>query len=146
MAKILCATRGGEASYKAQDAAINLAQEFEAQVLFLFVVDTKFLDSSASVVRRDTVAKELEQMGEFLLLMAVERARQKGVQSSYLIRHGGFRRELLAVAADPDVVALVLGEPSGAESFFSMEALDEFAHKVKEETNTRVYIGQVALE
>ncbi|MBN1316309.1 MAG: universal stress protein [Anaerolineales bacterium] len=146
MAKILCSTRGGEASYKAQDAAINLALELEAQVLFLFVVDTKFLDSSASVIRRDTVAKELEQMGEFLLLMAVERAKKQGVESSYLIRHGGFRRELLAVAADPEVVALVLGEPSGAESFFSPEALDEFARKINEETNTQVYIGQVALD
>ncbi|HIQ01546.1 MAG TPA: hypothetical protein EYH30_05385, partial [Anaerolineales bacterium] len=44
MGKILCATRGGEASYRTQDAAIALARERGDSLIFLYVVDTHFLD------------------------------------------------------------------------------------------------------
>jgi hypothetical protein len=36
MGKILCATRGGEASYRIQDAAIALAKERGDTLLFLY--------------------------------------------------------------------------------------------------------------
>ena len=43
MKKILCATRGGEASLRTQDAVIAMAQETGATILFLYVVDVEFL-------------------------------------------------------------------------------------------------------
>ena len=38
MKKILCATRGGEASRKTQDAVIAMAKEEGAKVLFLYII------------------------------------------------------------------------------------------------------------
>jgi nucleotide-binding universal stress UspA family protein len=140
MAKILCATRGGESSYQAQDAAIDLAKERGDELLFLFVVDVNFLNKTERPLRRDTVEREMDNMGEFLLLMALERAKTQGVKSSMLIRHGGFRTELLEVAMDSEIRFLVLGKPSGDESSFSLEELEKFASLVEVETNTKVII------
>ena len=39
MKRIVCATRGGEASRRAQERAISLAKELEAELIFLYVTD-----------------------------------------------------------------------------------------------------------
>ena len=88
MKKILCATRGGEASRRTQDAVIAMAKEAGASVLFLFIVDVEFLRSTARGVRTDVVARELEHMGEFLLAIAAERATALGVEADICVRHG----------------------------------------------------------
>jgi hypothetical protein len=46
---ILCATRGGEASYRTQDRVIALAKEETSEWVFAFAVDTQFLDNSAEL-------------------------------------------------------------------------------------------------
>ena len=79
MKKILCATRGGEASQRTQNAVIEMAKAEGATILFLYVVDVEFLRLTAHGVRPDIVAEELEHMGEFLLAMACERATAQGV-------------------------------------------------------------------
>ena len=81
MGKILCPTRGGEASYRTQDAAIVLAKEQGKQLVFLYVVDTHFLDRTERAVRPDVVMEEMTRMGEFLLIMAQERAQAHGIQA-----------------------------------------------------------------
>lgn len=47
ISKVLCATRGGEASYRTQDAAIAMAKQEDAELVFLFVADVSFLDQTA---------------------------------------------------------------------------------------------------
>ena len=74
MKKILCATRGGEASIRAQDAVIARAKEEDAVVLFLYVADVEFLKRTSYGARADVVQQEIERMGSFLLAMACERA------------------------------------------------------------------------
>ena len=58
MGKILCATRGGEASYRTQDAAVALAKEQGDELLFLFVVNLGFLDRTARAIRNLIAATE----------------------------------------------------------------------------------------
>jgi nucleotide-binding universal stress UspA family protein len=140
MGKILCATRGGEASYRTQDAAIALAKERGDELLFLFVVDIGFLDRTERAVRRDVVTHEMEKMGEFLLVMAQERALAKNVHADYLVRHGKFREELIACAQQPDVTMVVLGKPAGKESAFIPESLEAFAGEIQAKTGTPVRI------
>jgi nucleotide-binding universal stress UspA family protein len=140
MGKILCATRGGEASYRAQDAAIVLAQERGDELLFLYVVDIGFLDKTERAVRPDVVAAEMEKMGEFLLVMAQERAQAQGVTASYILRHGHLREELKATAQQPDVTMVVLGTPVGADSAFIPASLKAFAAEIEAETGTPVRI------
>lgn len=140
MEKILCATRGGEASYKTQDAAIDLALELGVEILFFFAVDVDFLSKTERAVRLEVVTKEMDHMAEFILMMAIERARKRDLKSGLLIRHGNFRDELIEVAKDPEVIGVVLGKPTGEESLFSMEGLEKMAADIEEETNTKTYL------
>ena len=135
MGKILCATRGGEASYRTQDAAIALAQERGEELLFLYVVDIGFLDRTGGrAVRPDVVSAEMEKMGEFLLVMAQERAQEQRVSASYILRHGDLREQLKAAARGPDVSLVVLGKPTGTESAFVPASLERFAAEIETET------------
>lgn len=140
MGKILCATRGGEASYRTQDAAIALAREQEDELLFLYVVDTGFLDKTERAVRPDVVAAEMEKMGEFLLLMAQERAQKQDVEASYILRRGRVREELKEAARDEKADQVVLGKPVGDESIFALEALQAFGVEIEAESGAKVLI------
>jgi nucleotide-binding universal stress UspA family protein len=140
MGKILCATRGGEASYRTQDAAIALAQERGDELLFLYVVDVGFLSKTARAVRPDVVTAEMEKMGEFLLIMAQERAQQQGIAAGYVLRHGDFRDELKAAAREEVVDLVVLGRPVGTGSAFVPADLEAFAVEIEAETGVKARI------
>lgn len=140
MGKILCATRGGEDSYRTQDATISLARERGDKVLFLYVVDIKFLQKTACAVRPDVVIAEMERMGEFLLAMAQERAQRQNVAADHVLRHGDVRQELIAAASELDVTLVVLGKPTGEGSTFVLADLESFAARVENETGTETRI------
>lgn len=140
MGKILCATRGGEASYRTQDAAIVLAQERGDELVFLYVANVEFLDKTARAVRPDVVMVEMEKMGEFLLAMAQERAQKQGVTAGYALRRGDLREELKAAARELDVALVVLGKPAGEESAFALEGLKAFAAEIEAETGVEARI------
>jgi nucleotide-binding universal stress UspA family protein len=133
MGKILCATRGGEASYRTQDKAIALAKERGDTLLFLYVADLHFLDKTAASIVVD-VGNEVTKMGEFLLLMAQERAREAGVEAGLITREGDVREEIKAAAVEEGVDLVVLGRPTDETSRFKLEALRAFAAEIEEET------------
>ncbi|MFQ5615818.1 MAG: universal stress protein, partial [Anaerolineales bacterium] len=133
MGIILCATRGGEASYYTQDKAIALAKERGDTLAFLYVVDLRFLDKIAAPIVVN-VEKELTQMGKFLLLMARERAEEKGVEAETIVRKGKLREELKNAAREQNASLVVLGRPAGKESVFRISALKAFAEEIETET------------
>jgi nucleotide-binding universal stress UspA family protein len=139
MGKILCATRGGEASYRTQDAAIALAKERGDTLLFLYVVDLRFLDKTAAPIVVD-VEQEVTKMGEFLLLMAQERAAEQGVTATTTCRRGEVRAELKRAARQEDVSLVVLGRPAGEESVFRLTSLRAFAAEIEAETGVEVRV------
>ena len=140
MGTILCATRGGEASCRTQDAAIALAQEQGDGLLFLYVVDIGFLQKTEHAVRPDVVTAEMEKMGEFLLAMAQERAQKQEVEARYVLRHGDLRHELKAAAREEAVALVVLGQPAGKGSAFVPTDLEAFAAEVEAETGVKARI------
>lgn len=139
MGKILCATRGGEASYRTQEAAIALAKERGDTLLFLYVVDLHFLDKTAAPIVVD-VENEVTKMGEFLLLMAQERAAEQGVSTTTVCRKGEVREELKKAAMEEDVSLVVLGRPVGEESVFQLTSLQAFAAEIEAETGVETRI------
>jgi nucleotide-binding universal stress UspA family protein len=139
MGKILCATRGGEESYRTQDAAIALARERGDTLLFLYVVDLRFLDKTAAPIVTD-VEQEVTKMGEFLLLMARERAASQGIQAESIYRTGEVREELKKAARMEDVSLVVLGRPTGAESVFQLAGLQAFAEEIEAESGVETVI------
>lgn len=140
MKKILCATRGGEASHRTQDAVIAMAKEEGAKVLFLYVVDVEFLKLTARGVRPDVVATELEHMGEFLLALACERAAAQGVEAETCVRHGPLVEALESAAVQEGADAIAFGRPAGPESSFSLADLEMLAARITLETGIKTYI------
>jgi nucleotide-binding universal stress UspA family protein len=140
MKKILCATRGGEASRRTQDAVIAMAKEAGASVLFLYVVDVEFLRLTARGVRPDVVTAEMERMGEFLLAMACERAVAQGVEAEICLRHGPLIQALESAAREEGADAIAFGRPAGLDSSFSLADLEQLAARIEEDTGIKTYI------
>jgi nucleotide-binding universal stress UspA family protein len=110
---ILRPTRGGESSYANQDRAIALAKERDADLLLLYVANVHFLDRVAGPVIVD-VETELEEMGEFLLALAQERAEKAGVRAETVVLHGDFREALQQVIQEhEEITTVVLGSAAG---------------------------------
>jgi len=140
MGKILCATRGGDASYRTQDAAIALAKQRGDTLLFLYVVDLHFLDKTAGLGVVDA-EQEMAKMGEFLLLMAQERAVAQGVKAETIYRTGKLREELKKTAREEDISLVVLGRPADEKSVFELADLEGFAAEVESETGVPTQIA-----
>lgn len=139
MGKILCGTRGGEDSYRTQDAAIALAKARGDALVFLYVVDLHFLDKTAGSGVVD-VETEMTKMGEFLLLMAQERAQEQGVEADAVFYKGDVREEIKNAARQEGVSLIVLGRPAGVESVFELAGLRAFAAEIEAETGIETRI------
>lgn len=138
MGTILCATRGGEASYRTQDEVIALAKRDASELVFVFAVDTEFLDKTAAPILVD-VKPEMEKMAEFLLLMAQERAAKSGIEAQAAVRHGTLRDVLIETADEYGASLIVLGSPA-EESRFGLEDLQKFADELHEASGVKVQI------
>jgi len=139
MGRILCATRGGVGSYQTQDAAVALAKQRGDELLFIYVVDSSFLNQTAAPLVVDVEAR-LAKMGRFQLTMAQERAAAQGVQAQALVRRGSLRTELAAAARELDVSLIVLGHPVNQGAVFDEAALQSLAFWLEEEVGIKVLI------
>ena len=82
---------------------------------------------------------ELENMGEFLLLMAKERAEKEGVAASTVVKLGEFRAALLEAAQEGGASVIVLGSPG--ESAHTKEGyLEKLAEGITAETGIETLI------
>jgi nucleotide-binding universal stress UspA family protein len=140
MNKILCATRGGEASRRTQDAVIEMAKEHGAAIVFLYVVDVEFLRLTARGVRPEVVMTEMEHMGEFLLAIAVERAMEQGVKAQAVLRRGPLAEALESAAQEEGVDAIAFGRPAGIDSSFSLSDLEKMAASITQKTGIETFI------
>ncbi|GAB4445954.1 MAG: hypothetical protein Kow00120_16040 [Anaerolineae bacterium] len=136
---ILCATRGGEASYHAQDHAIALAKERGARLVFFFVADAKFttLVSAAIVVDVET---EIEHMGEFLVLMAKERAEKQGVEAETLVKRGVFSEALIEAIQETGCDTVIFGQPK-AHRRTTLEYLETLSETLASEYGVETIIA-----
>jgi nucleotide-binding universal stress UspA family protein len=139
MKKILCATRGGEASYHTQDAAIQRAKETVQELIFFYAVDVEFLSHANYTLRSDVIEEELDNMGEFLMEMAVERARARKVSARYIVKHGNLLETLCETVAEEKVNLVVLGSP-GEDSAIAVTSLDHLANAIQERAGVKVAI------
>jgi nucleotide-binding universal stress UspA family protein len=142
MGKILCATRGGEASYRTQDAVIALAKELEDKLVFLYVADISFLNQIAAPSAVD-VESRLEKLGNFQLVMAQERAAEQGVSAQAIVRKGQLRAELIIVAEEIGATIIVMGSSGGLDAAFEDTELQIFADGLQAETGIEVQILKI---
>jgi len=139
MGIILCATRGGEASYNTQDAVIALAKKQGDELVFLYVVDVSFLNNTAAPLVGD-VESRLEKLGQFQLVMAQERSAAQGIAAQAIVRQGQLRVELGTVAKEIGATLIVMGRSHGPDAAFKESALQSFAADLESETGIEVRI------
>jgi nucleotide-binding universal stress UspA family protein len=137
--KIVCATRGGEASYRTQDRAIALARDGGRELFFVTVVDTNFLNHTAAPLVID-VETRLEKMGRFQLAVALERAAVQGVVAQAVLRQGRLVEELAAVARELGAGLIVLGRPVNRNAVFDETEIRALAEDLAEQTDAEVRI------
>lgn len=139
MSGIICAIRGGSASQTTIEKSIELANQTDLTVYYLYVVNLDFLSYTSSS-RTHTITKELHELGEFILSMAQTRAEKKGVRAESVIRDGTVGKEIVALAKEVSANYVVLGKPQGGEEedVFTHERLRTFSDKIEQESGAKV--------
>lgn len=131
---ILCPTRGGEASCPNQDRAIAIAKERGADLIFLYITNVQFLGISAGYKVVD-VEHAIDEMGEFILAMAQERAENEGVHTITALRRGSFREVLKDVILEHEVETVVVGSSAGGTGVVTKEYVEDLVKEITCETD-----------
>ena len=137
--RILCPTRGGKASYANQDRAIALAKEREAELLFMYVSNVKFLGLTSLPFIVD-IETELDEMGEFILTMAQERADKAGVQAEITVERGVFHEVVKAVIKEHEINTVVLGSSKGGTGFTTEEYVQKLGETISQEMSVEFIV------
>jgi len=149
VATILHPTRGGESSYPNQDLAIALARERNDHLVLLYVSNVRFLNTIASPVPVDLVEAQLDELGEFMLAMAQERAEKAGVTTDMVVRHGMFNKALKDVIEEYGAGTIILGSPADDTAVTTTEYMQDLVQFLLAETNAEVIVvhgGQIVAE
>ncbi len=141
MSGIVCAIRGGPASQITIDKAVALASEKNLPLYFLYVLNLDFLSHTASS-RVRTITEEMRQMGDFILLIAQEKALSLGIAAQSMIRQGTVGEEIIAVCREVSASYVVLGQPLGQEEedVFTPERILLFSQRIETECGARVVL------
>ena len=126
---ILCPTRGGKGSYPNQDRAIAIAKERGAEILFLYISNVEFLGLTAAPILVD-IEHELDEMGEFMLAMAQERAENAEVRADTIVKRGKFREILAKVIEEQKIETVVLGSSAGGTGVVTIDFIRELAAEI----------------
>ncbi len=136
---ILCPTRGGKDSYPNQDRAVALANERGVGVLFLYITNVEFLGLTAAPKLID-IEHELDEMGEFMLAMAQERAEKASVAASTLVLHGQFREILADVIEEHEISTVVLGSSAGGTGVVTAGYIQDLIDEIHGKTEVEFVI------
>ncbi len=142
MKTILYPTRGGQSSYLNQDAVIALAREEKAKLIFLYVSNVQFLEKLGYVSHTRVVEEELEDLGEFLLAMACERAEKAGWKGEAVVRQGVFLEAVNEVIHEQQVDTFVIGAPGSDHAVTTTEFLQNLIREIKDINHIEVLVIQ----
>lgn len=111
--RILVGIDGTETSLRAGAYAAGMARRGSAQLLVLYVTSTP----AAAAAAPETAAAVLEgqrQVAAELRQLLAQEAPRLGIEVEFLVRHGNPYKELLQVAAERRVDAIVVGASTQA--------------------------------
>ncbi len=139
MSGILCAIRGGPSSQPTITASIELAKETQETIFFLYVVNLDFLTHTSSS-KTNHISKEIEEMGEFILLSAQEQATSEGAEAESIIRDGKVMEEIIACCEELKPTYVILGRPQEdrEDNLLTLERLQAFAERIEETCQAQV--------
>lgn len=140
MSSIVCATRAGEGSRAVQQAAIALAKETGQHLIFLYIIESRILESLEEPMR-PYVRTELYWLAKSLLNIAENRAKADDLSPSLIIREGQVQDEIAEIVKEMDAGCLLLGAPRhNRANTFAEEAINEFAKAIHQATGVTVRV------
>jgi len=142
MKTVLYPTRGGQSSYTNQDAVIALAKEWNAKLIFLYISNVQFLEKLGHISHADVVQNELEDMGEFLLAMACERAEKAGWKAEAVVRQGSFIDAVHNSINEHQVDTLIFGAPGSTHAVTTTDFLQSLVQEIREAHQIEVVVIQ----
>ncbi|MGD2158733.1 MAG: universal stress protein [Anaerolineales bacterium] len=142
MSGIVCAIRGGPASRPTIERSIQLAADTGLTLIFLYVVNLDFLSLTASS-RTHLISKEMEAMGEFILLNAQTRAEAQGIATEAAIRHGQVGDEIIKLCKEINANYVILGRPKeqDKENVFTHDRLSTFTQHIESESGAKIILA-----
>ncbi len=138
---ILYPTRGGKGSHPNQNLVIQLAKDRSVDILFLYVANVQFLGLTARQKLVDVEA-EIEEMGDFMLAMAQERAQNAGVKAYTTVRSGFFHQVLRAVFSEYPIGTVILGRSVAETGTTTPEYIQSLAEELCNEFKVEVIVLQ----
>jgi len=136
---ILCPTRGGKDSYPNQDRAIAIAKERGADLLFLYITNVEFLSLTAAPKLID-IEDELDEMGEFMLTIAQERAEKASVNALTLVQRGQFHEVLIDVIEEHQIDTVVVGSSAGGTGMVTAEYVHNLVDEIGGKTGVEFIV------
>jgi len=139
--KIVCATRGGEASQILQAKAIQLARKEKKGLVFVYIVNVENLGELSENMAR-AAREELTWFGNALLKVAQLRAQRAGVHAEIIVSEGNVREKIEEVLREKEASLLVLGAPRSQASapVFEEDGQTQFARQIENDTGVEVRI------
>lgn len=143
MPGIVCAVRGGPASLVTIKKAVEFANEQSLPLIFVYVVNIEFLSYTASS-RVRTITHEMRQMGDFILLIAEEKALDMGITAKGVVRQGKVGEEIIAVCREFGADYAIMGKPKGREErdIFTHERMYRLSQRIEAESGAKVILVQ----
>jgi len=141
--QILCAVRGGPESRATVTRAIDMALETSAKLTFFHVMDAEFLGQAAMSRTLSGIYNELVEMGKFTMLILVDRAQRRGVETvNYIVREGNVRKQMMQIAIETKAEIMIVGRPtrSPTSNVFKMGEIEGFANELSKEGGLKVVL------
>ncbi|MEA3337089.1 MAG: universal stress protein [Chloroflexota bacterium] len=141
MEHIVCAARGGPGSRPAIELSISLAQENDARLTFLYIVDCDFL-GHAILASSSIIHQQLREMGEFIMLKLQAEAASLGVEADFAIEEGTVREGIRHFVNESGADTVVVGRPAREKTadVFDSDSLVQFSALLEAEIGVRVIL------
>lgn len=138
--KLLLPTDGSDASERAGEEAISIANIYDADIIVLYVIDTHYLNSIRQRDLRKKFDKELHEEGKNIVEKFKKKIEQKkcsgeceNINLLTLIKKGSPEKVILKTAEELDVDHIVMGKSgkNALEKFILGSTTERVARRAK---------------
>jgi nucleotide-binding universal stress UspA family protein len=135
---ILVPTDGSEAAERTLPHALRLAEDHDATVHALYVVDRRLVHSNPDE-RKGDVETELEREGQAAVREVAAQAEERGLDVETEVRHGVPARGIVEYAGTVGADVIVIG-PEGKSPREKIERLGSVSDRVVDDATTSVFV------
>ena len=147
---IICATKGSKGCKIAEYKAIELAKTNNSKLIFLYVIDTKFMEKArgGGGWAKDDAVSGLKNIGGVIIDIAKEKAVENGIPEENVSteeRRGSIVPQIKDSVEEHNVDVVVIGHPDTDLGFLERhlimkEGTESFVKHLKEEIGCKVMI------